>query len=150
MTWGVSKSSILAATVLAAVVVAWAGVTSAQIGRLPIEPNRASYEVRLVNEMGYPIRVKMVRYGTGQYLEADLKTNGSITRQVYAGDRVLCVWNRNELLTLAVQVNVDSSGTLRLRPLSQPYAAQPAPLGGPRRGTAESPAEPLPRLSIER
>jgi hypothetical protein len=47
-------------------------------------------------------------------------------------------------------VNVDSPGTLRLRPLALPYAGQAAPLGGPRRGTAESTAEPLPRLSIER
>ncbi len=128
-----------------------ATVVPAQIGRLPIRPIQQAYEVRLVNEMGYPIRVKMVRYGSGQYLDEDLPRGGSTTRQLYAGERVLCVWNRNETLTLAAQVNVDTSGTLRIRPIEYPYAAtRSAPRGTPRREAAGGAMEPLPRLKMEK
>ena len=121
----------------------------AQVGVLPIQPNQASYSVRLVNEMGYPIRVKMVRFGSGRYLEEDLRVNGSVTRELYAGDRVLCVWNRGQTLTLAAQVNVNTSGTLRIRPVSFPMAAQAESAGTPRRRGGAAAMEPLPRLKLE-
>jgi hypothetical protein len=135
----------LAVLSLAAVSV---GVTTAQIGRLPIEPRRPYYDVRIVNEMGYPVRVKMVRYGSGRYLEEDLSRGGSVMRQLYAGERVLCVWNRSERLTLAAQVNVNTSGTLRLRPIAYPVG-EPGPLGAPRRSEARGAGDPLPRLQVE-
>lgn len=128
-----------------------AGVTTAQMGRLPIQPiqpSQTSYKVRLVNEMGYPIRIKMVRFGSGRYLEEDLSRTGSVTRELYAGERVLCVWDRSQRLTFAAQVNVDTSGTLRLRPMAYP-AAGASPLGAPLRGKARQSADPLPRLKLE-
>lgn len=152
---------------LAICVTALAGVTSAQFGRLPIEPERESYRVRLVNEMGYPIRVKMVRYGMGRFLEEDLPRGGGITRRLYAGERVLCVWDRNEQLTLAAQVNVNRSGTLRLRRIPQvfgpgaprafgenrprTFGGEPARRDDGRRDREQQgpTAEPLPRLQIE-
>jgi hypothetical protein len=138
-------AAFLVALSVAAVV---AGVTTAQVGVLPIQPNQPYHRVRFVNEMGYPIRVKMVRYGSGRYLEEDISRSGSVARDLYAGERVLCVWNRNQRLTLAAQVNVDTSGTLRIRPISYP-AAEAAPLGAPRSGTPRQSMEPLPRLQLE-
>ena len=125
-------------------------VTPAQVGRIQIRPNQRSHEVRLVNEMGYPIRIKMVRYGSGRYLEEDLGPNQSTTRQLYAGERVLCVWNRRQILTLAAQINVDTSGTLRIRPIAYPYAAQAPRAGAPVRGAPKRAMEPLPRLKLEK
>jgi hypothetical protein len=124
-----------------------AGATRGQIGRLPIQPSQSSYTVRLVNEMGYPIRVKMVRFGSGRYLEEDLSRNGSVTRELYAGERVLCVWSRDQTLRLAAQVDVDTSGTLRLRPIAYP-AAGAAPRAVPQ-GAPRQSMEPLPRLKLE-
>ncbi len=136
---------------LVAVMALQSQVARSQVGNLQIEPNQQSYEVRLVNQMGYPIRLKMVRYGEGRFLEVDLPTNASTTRQLYAGERVLCVWNHQRFLTLAAQVNVDSSGTLRIRPVEYPYAAraEAAAPGAPRTRAKES-MEPLPRLKLEK
>jgi hypothetical protein len=145
------NKTVVAMFAVGASVAVLAGVTTAQIGRLPIqpiEPVQASYQVRLVNEMGYPIRIKMVRYGSGRYLEEDLSRSGSVTRELYAGERVLCVWDRSQRLTLAAQVNVDRAGTLRLRPIAWP-AAEAGPLGAARRSQAGQSADPLPRLNVE-
>ena len=142
------KKIFAAGFVVLSVAAVLVGVTTAQIGRLPIQPNQPYHSVRLVNEMGYPIRVKMVRYGSGRYLEEDLSRNGSVTRDLYAGDRVLCVWSRDQRLTLAAQVDVEMSGTLRIRPIAYP-AAGAAPMGAPRRGTPRQTMEPLPRLKLE-
>jgi hypothetical protein len=125
-----------------------AGVTRGQIGSLPIQPSQSSHKVRFVNEMGYPIRVKMVRFGSGRYLEEDLPRNGSVTRELYAGERVLCVWDRDQRLTLAAQVDVEVSGTLRIRPIAYP-AAEARPLGAPRRGAPRQSMDSLPRLMLE-
>lgn len=146
MKWALAAT----ATVILGMAV-WASVTPAQVGRLPIEPRQQAYEVRLVNEMGYPIRLKMVRYGSGQYLDVDMPRNSSTIRQLYAGERVLCVWNQGRTLTLAAQVNVDTAGTLRIRPIAYPYAAaESAPVGGARRGQPKRAMEPLPRLKLEK
>ena len=95
-------------------------------------------------------RFLVLRYGSGQYLDEDLPRGGSTTRQLYAGERVLCVWNRNQTLTMAAQVNVDTAGTLRIRPIEFPYAARSAPRDGTRRSEAKGSLEPLPRLKLDK
>ena len=142
-----NKRAVVSSAVLSLLAIL-VSVAVAQVGVLPIQPNQPYHTVRIVNEMGYPIRVKMVRYGSGRYLEEDLSLNRSVSRDLYAGERVLCVWNRQQRLTLAAQVNVDTSGTLRIRPIAYP-AAGAAPLGAPRRGTPRESMEPLPRLKLE-
>ena len=149
------KWCMLTLVALVALLILQSQVVQSQVGDLQIEPNQQAYQVRLVNQMGYPIRLKMVRYGRGNYLEVDLPANGSTTRQLYSGERVLCVWDRQQFLTLAAQVNVDSSGTLRIRPIDYPYAAraeeaaEPAAPGAPRVRAKQS-MEPLPRLKLDK
>ena len=143
------KKRISVGIIVSLLAILTVGVTSAQIGRLPIQADPSSYRVRFVNEMGYPVRVKMVRFGSGRYLEEDLARGSSVTRELYAGERVLCVWSRDQTLRLAAQVNVDTAGTLRIRPIAY-SPAEAAPLGAPRGKPARRQSmEPLPRLKLE-
>lgn len=145
-----AKIAFLLAVAVGALVAFQARQAWAQVGILPIERSQPYYQVRLVNDMGYPIRVKMVRFGQGNYLEEDLPRGFSKTYNLYAGERVLCVWNQQQILTLAAQVNVDGSGTLRIRPIAYAYGA--APQGVPRAeaGRPREAMEPLPRLRLDR
>jgi hypothetical protein len=112
---------------------------SAQYQVEPESAHHYSYRVRVVNQMGRPICVKIIPYGHSNYFHADLGSNQSATRDLWAGQRVLCVWDdRNGKLLIAAQVNIKRNGVLRIRQLAM--AAGP--------GAAKEPSE-MPSMEIE-
>jgi hypothetical protein len=116
----------------------------AQIGRIRVE--NSYYRIRVVNELGEWARVGMIGYDRDANLRVELRQGTSWTGNLYAGERVVVAWDRHRNLIFASEVEIDRSGTVRLRPM----LAYQAPDG--RRPGAMGPAErssPLPRIGIE-
>jgi hypothetical protein len=123
---------------LSALLVGLSGIAAWQcFAQYQVEPERAqrrSYRVRVANEMGRPICVKIIPYGRSGYFHADLNTGDSETQDLWAGQRALCVWDdKTGELLIAAGVNVHRSGVLRIRPLYAAAAAEPGKAAEPRR-----------------
>jgi hypothetical protein len=110
-----------------------------------VEPERrrpSSYRVRVVNEMGQPICVKIIPYGHSNYFHADLGPRESETRDLWSGQRALCVWDdKTGELLIAAEVKINRNGVLRIRPLYAAASAEP--------GKAEAPRRAMPSVEIE-
>jgi len=140
-----NRRSLKIATGLATTVMALCGTgyLGAQIGRDVIQANY--YRVKVVNELGEPVRVGMIGYDRDANLRVDLRTGGSWTGNLYAGQRVVVAWDRNRNLVHAAEVEIDRSGTLRLQSMQPMLAPQSRE---PRLRAQERPS-PLPRMTIE-
>jgi hypothetical protein len=75
----------------------------------------SAYRVRIVNDMGYPIRVKIMGFRQDAHFVIDLDEGEATTQKFFAGQRVVCVWNRNRRLRMAASVDFDRSGVMRLQ-----------------------------------
>lgn len=129
-----------AAAVVAVGIVAWQGWGQ------QYEIEAEAYRVRVVNQMGIPICVKIIPYGRDTYFHADLRPGQSMVQNLYAGHRVMCVWDdRNGRLVIAAGLLVNRDGVLRIRPL---YVATPAP-GAAEDATPRAAAAGLPAVEIE-
>ena len=77
-------------------------------------PNR-SYRIRVRNEMGRAICVKIIPYGRSTYFHADLGCGESEVDRLWGGHRVVCVWDdRTGRVLAAGGVYVGRSGILRI------------------------------------
>lgn len=123
--------------------------SSAAWGQFEIEPERGNaHRVRLVNEMGLPICVKIVGHGQRAFFHVDLGRNRSVVQLLYAGPRVLCVWDdRTGDLLVAASIDVNRSGTLRLRPIY--FGAEGEPGAVPHARRPREGGAGLPSLEIE-
>jgi hypothetical protein len=116
-------------TLVLSVLLAGLSSLSAQqcCGQYRVEPESARqnwHRVRVVNQMGRPICVKIIPYGHNNYFHTDLNPKQSVTRELWAGQRVLCVWDdRSGALLIAARVDINRNGVLRIRQLAM--AAQP-------------------------
>lgn len=99
---------------------------------LEIEPSSTAYRLTVINETGQEIRLRFIGYQEGANFLSDMYINGSTTQNFYAGERVVCVWNRSRKLLMAARINVNKEGTLRLRlpttpvPTTQTYSVEAA------------------------
>lgn len=106
-----------------------------------------AYRVRVINEMGRAICVKIIPYGHSNYYHADLGRGESETRDLWAGQRALCAWDdRNGQLLIVASVNINRNGRLRIRPQ---FAAAPAEARAAEQPRGVAPAG-IPSLEIER
>jgi len=116
-------------------------------GQIEVEPDAdTSYRVRVINEMGEWIRLKIVGFRRDANYRVDLDQGDYATQELYSGPRVLCAWNRHGDLMLVVALNINRNGKLRIRPLygSEPGAAAPAARSSENNNNAG-----LPSLEIE-
>ena len=123
------------------------GVSPTNAQRFKIEPKRpqsASHNVQIINEMGFSIRLKLMGYQDGANYVLDMRPGQRVQQRLYAGQRVICIWDRKQHLRVAANVTIDRGGELRLRPIERPNGQQPrgkvTPMGG---------QTPLPQLKIE-
>ena len=114
--------------------------------QMRIEPDpvpNESYRIRVINEMGVPICVKIIPYGRATYFHADLAPGRSKRDRLWGGNRIVCVWHdRTGEVLLATGVRVNRNGILRIRPVWAEPMAAPAE-GGVQPKTA------MPMLEIE-
>ena len=54
-------------------------------------------------------------YRPDAHFLTDMNSGGATTQNFYAGQRVVCVWDRRKTLLLAARVDVNHGGTIRLR-----------------------------------
>ena len=118
-------------------------IVTATVGfsQLELEDDNAlkrSYRVRVLNDMGQDICVKIIPYGRANYFHANLAPNRSKTSQLWSGDRVVCVWDdKTGEVLLTTGVHINRNGLLRIRPVwamrlktygahSRPKSAAPA------------------------
>jgi hypothetical protein len=112
-------------------------------------PNRW-HRVRVVNDMGRAICVKIIPYGRNNYFHADLGPGQSNTDDLWDGQRAMCVWDdRSGELLIAASVIVNRNGVLHVRPLFAAAAAG-APKAAAEPARAAEPAAPrMPSMQIE-
>lgn len=102
------------------VVLSWAGAGLCFGQGLQIEPdarrpNRV-YTIRLVNETGRPVCVKIEGYGRSRSYHADFRPGQSHAQEFYGGLRVVIVWDDDTgNLLMADIVDINRDGKLRLR-----------------------------------
>ena len=121
--------------------------TAAHAQRFKIEPKRpsitASHDVEIVNQVGVSIRLKLMGYQEGAQFVIDLRPGQRVKQRLFAGERVLCVWDQKQQLRIAGSVDVSRAGRLVLRaPQNQPQR----PKGS---ATPMAAPSPLPKLVIE-
>jgi hypothetical protein len=99
----------------------------------PEAPRSRIHRVRIINDTGYSICLKLVGYGQSRYFHTDLGKGQSTVQDFYSGIRALCIWNDNngQLLVLNT-VNINRGGKLRLRVI----------LYAPKRAEGEQPEAP--------
>jgi hypothetical protein len=73
-----------------------------------------TYMVRIVNELGIPIRVGIMGYQKDANYRWDLDTGKSDMQKLYAGQRVVVAWDKSGNLVFAADVDVDRDGMLAL------------------------------------
>lgn len=118
-----------------------------------IEPepvrNRA-YRVRVINEMGTRICVKIIPYVRPTMFHADLADGQSVVQNLYGGHRVMCVWDdtTGDLL-IAAGVMVNRHGRLRIRPVASAAFAPALPEDGPADGVRTRVRAAIPAIEIE-
>jgi hypothetical protein len=142
---------LLALGVLTLVVMPSASLILAQIGNSRIEAQSGRsqvYRVRIINELGEPVRVGMIGFERDANLRLELRSGQSFQQMLYGGERVVVAWDRNRNLIYATEVVINGNGKLRLQ------NALPM-MGGPARsapGGAAAAApnrQPLPTADIE-
>jgi hypothetical protein len=107
--------------------------------------DQTAYRVRVINEMGRDVCVKIIPFGKSTYFHADFSAGQSATRDLYAGQRVLCVWDdRTGEVLIAASVLINRNGKLRVRPM---YASAPKAMEAP--GAPRSAAPGIPSVEIE-
>jgi hypothetical protein len=114
----------------------------AEVGRLSVE--RDYYRIKVVNEMGTWVRVGMIGYRDDANLRVNLREGTYWRGNLYGGQRVVVAWDREQNLILAAEVQINGSGTLRLRsalPMLAPSQEGPA--------RSEGRTSPLPRMTLE-
>jgi hypothetical protein len=93
-------------------------ICHAQYEIQPEAPRARIYRVRIVNEMGRSICVKLVGYGQNRLFHADLSRGENVVQDLYSGVRALCVWDDNNgRLIILGTVNIARSGKLRILPI---------------------------------
>jgi hypothetical protein len=119
-----------------------------------IEPDPAPnswHRVRVVNDMGRSICVKIIPYGRNNYFHADLAPGQSHTDDLWDGQRAMCVWDdRTGQLLIAACVIVNRNGVLHVRPMfaaAAPGAAKAAEEPG--RAAQPAAAPRMPSMQIE-
>jgi len=115
-------------------------------GQIEVEPDddTQAYRIRVINEMGEWIRLRIVGFRRDANYQVNLDQGDYDVQNLYGGQRVLCVWNREGDLLAVVALNINRSGKLRIRQLygnpGEPRAAA---------GAAEGNKAGLPSLEIE-
>jgi len=105
------------ATIALVSAVGWHCLAQYEVEPGPQVP-RVSYRVRVINEMSRDVCVKIIPYGRTTFFHADLGRGQSVVQDLYAGQRVLCVWDdRTGDLLIAGGVLINRNGVLRIRPL---------------------------------
>ena len=133
----------------------WVAPIHAQLPRLRVENN--TYKVTIVSEFGFPVRVGIFGYSTKAQVRIDFDGGQSgpdvYNQQLYAGERVVCVWDNRGRALLMASVLIDSSGTLTLAPLyggqAGAGAAEGAEADAADAGAAEAGAAGIPRLRVK-
>src|SRR5262245_51420075 len=97
----------LLALVVVAPLLMYAPSTPVQ-GQIEIEPDlETSYRVRIINEMGDWIRVKIIGFRRDANYRVDLDQGDYATQELYSGPRVLCAWDRQGGLLMVVALNIN-------------------------------------------
>jgi hypothetical protein len=131
--------------VLVVLLLSFGGLASAQ--ELQIEDE--AYRVRIVNQLGTAVRVKIIGFRRDAHFTADLPKGYAVSQNLYSGSRVVCVWDREERLLMAARVRVASNGTLRLRPIFWGAAAAPGEAAPAARAERRGEDEVLPLIELE-
>ncbi len=112
------RRSFLASLAVCILASCYANSVHAQIPRIRIQQN--SYDVTIVSEFGYPVRVGI--FGFTERATFRLTFDGGrtgpdvYTQELIAGDRVLIVWDMRGRRLLVADLPVTNSGTLVLGP----------------------------------
>ena len=151
----VSKLGLLVVGLLSVVL---ANPVQAQVSRIRIRQN--TYDVTIVSEFGFPVRVGILGYSERATFRLTFdggRTGPDVFEQeLIAGDRVIIVWDARGRRLMVADLTVDSSGTLVLGPQFGAAARRGGgaavrggvPAGG--RAAAAAPAEgDIPRLKIK-
>ena len=139
----VRKMSVCGLIAILTSVVAWHCYAQYQIE--PEARQARAYRVRVINQMDRDICVKIIPYGRSGYFHADLDPGESETEDLWAGQRVLCVWDDNTgRLLIASGLTVNRNGKLRIRPLFAALPKTTDPEGAQRRA-----APGVPLMEIE-
>jgi hypothetical protein len=142
---------LLVLGVLTLVAMPSASLILAQIGnsRIEVESGRSQvFRVRIINELGEPVRVGMIGFERDANLRLELRNGQSYQQLLYGGERVVVAWDRNRNLVYATEVVINSNGRLRLQN-ALPMMGGPA-RSAPGGAAAAAPSkQPLPRAAIE-
>jgi hypothetical protein len=116
-------------------------------GQSEVEPDdyNEAYRIRVINEMGEWIRLKIVGFRRDANYRVDMDPGDYDVQDLYGGQRVLCVWNREGNLLAVVAVNINRNGKLRIRQLYGSAAERRAAAAG----AADENNAGLPTLEIE-
>ena len=130
----------------------WVAPAQAQAPRLRLQ-NR-TYNVTIVSEFGYPVRVGIFGYSTKAQVRIDFdggRTGPDVyDQELFAGERVVCVWDHRGRALLVASVLIDSSGVLSLAPFFGGQAAGAAPRAAAgAAGGAGAAGAGIPRLKIK-
>jgi hypothetical protein len=126
--------------------------TAASYAQLPrIQLQQKTYDVTVVSEYGFPVRVGIFGYSTRANCRIDFDgTHPDVYDQkLYAGERVVFVWDRRGTPLMVAVVTIDSDGVLVVggpfadMPAGAPYGRAEARAGG------AQPKLNLPRLRIK-
>ena len=101
-------------TILTAITMLAIGWTAPALGQ-ELQIESGSHQLSVVNELGQWARVKMIRYGNGNFLSVDMPSGAKYDNAFYAGQRFVVAWDRNQNIILFASINVNKSGTVRLR-----------------------------------
>ncbi|MBN2581051.1 MAG: hypothetical protein JXB10_18860 [Pirellulales bacterium] len=112
-----ATKNILAACLAAAV---WGFGGAACFAQIYIEQRPQTpqvYNLRIVNDMGHPICLKIMGYGTWRSYYAILAPGQiAANKKFYSGSRIVTAWdNTSGDLILLSRVNFDRNGTLHIR-----------------------------------
>jgi hypothetical protein len=89
----------------------------------PFQIQPDTHRVRIVNEMGQSIRVKMIGFSHQSRYSIDLRNGSSVTQEFYAGPRILGIYDSRGNLLVATPLDVSRSGSLRLHGIAFAEAA---------------------------
>lgn len=108
-------------------------------------PSRMSYRVRVINDMGRPVCIKIIPFRHSNYFHADMAPGESTVQDMWSGQRAICVWDdRTGQLLVVGGVTINRNGGLHIRPMAMGMPKAGAPQGG------EMPWSPaVPSLNIE-
>ncbi len=111
------------------------GAVSAE-AQPPFQIQSDTYRVRIVNEMGQQIRLKVIGFSHQSRYSVDLYDGRWVSQDFYAGPRMLGIFDARGDLLVTAPLMIDRSGTLRLRGIfaaearTEGAADAPAPVEG--------------------